>query len=133
MNSTTTIASIILAGLLLLVALHIVAELLRGIAAKAVAYVNIVLHVLMLLPLAYCKTTIEEAVLVYLISLFAYTVTAAIAYRRAEKARAKQTEEITDGESEINSEKKIEVEDALSDGAEALTPSENKEEEEKTV
>ena len=61
----------ILGSLALLIALHAASLLLPPKAAKPVAYLNIVLHLGMLFVLSYSKVKIEEAVLVYLVSVFA--------------------------------------------------------------
>ncbi|MBQ9070971.1 MAG: hypothetical protein IJY23_06480 [Clostridia bacterium] len=47
--------------------------------SKACAYVNIALHILLILPLLRYEFSIEEATLVYMISLFFYTLFAYVA------------------------------------------------------
>ena len=79
---------IVLISLALLIGLHVLSVILHGVPARAVTYTNLALHVALLFVLSYLKLKIEEAVLVYLISVFAYTVAATVAYKRALKMTA---------------------------------------------
>ena len=72
----------VLAILAVLIALHVVSLFVSEKIAKILTYVNIGLHILTLLPLLYFKFTIEDGVLVYMISLFAYTLASVIAYEK---------------------------------------------------
>ena len=71
--------------------LHILSALLPKKAASILAYVNIGLHIVLVLLSAFAALPIEEAVLLYLISLFVYTHTAAIS-NRCRLARVKSAE-----------------------------------------
>jgi hypothetical protein len=71
----------VLISLSVLIVLHVLSMALRGTAARLIAYLNIALHVCLLFVLSYLKLKIEEAVLVYLISVFAYTVAATVMYK----------------------------------------------------
>ena len=82
----------VLISLSVLIILHVLSVALRGIAAKLTAYLNVALHVGLLFVLSYLKLKIEEAVLVYLISVFAYTVAATVAYKLSlKKAPAEES------------------------------------------
>ena len=88
---------IVLISLGVLIALHVASILLRGIAAKLIAYLNIALHVGLMFVLLYLKLKIEEAVLVYLISVFAYTLAATVTYKVRERAAKRESEPAVDG------------------------------------
>lgn len=98
----------VLISLSVLIILHVLSVALRGTAAKLTAYLNVALHVGLLFVLSYLKLKIEEAVLVYLISVFAYTVAATVAYKLSlKKAPAEQsvpTEESAPTEASENDE-----------------------------
>ena len=67
--------------LLVVIGLHGAAVLAKGTMSKVIGYVNIALHLLMFIPMLGAKFHIEEAVLVYLISFFAYTIISCICYK----------------------------------------------------
>ncbi len=71
---------VILIGLIAFITIHIVSELVSDFIAKILTYVNIGLHTLLIIPMLNRGISIEEAVLVYMISLFAYTLTGAIGH-----------------------------------------------------
>ena len=73
--------------LLVLIAFHAISVYAKGKVAKAFGIVNIGLHLLMFVPMLDAHFYIEEAVLVYLVSFFAYTVLALLAYKREEKRK----------------------------------------------
>ena len=84
---------VVLLFLALLILLHFVSLVARGKMAKILNFVNIFLHIALFIPLLDNKFSIEEAVLVYMISLFAYTLFAVLLYRRAVK-RSERLEKI---------------------------------------
>ena len=67
-----SIASLILLGTVVLI--HIATQLVDGILAKILTFVNIALHIAIIIPLLLDSVPIEEALLVYMISLFSYTL-----------------------------------------------------------
>jgi len=71
--------------LALMCVLHWVSVYLKGIISKIAVYVNIALHILVMLPMLSRKFTIEEAVLVYMISVFVYTFMSFVHYKLSEK------------------------------------------------
>ena len=78
----------VLAVLGICIVLHILSCLLHAKAAKVLSYINILLHTVLVVVSAFSALPIEEAVLVYLISLFAYTVSAtAVSSVRARKLK----------------------------------------------
>lgn len=83
---------LVLLLLLLLIGMHAAAIFTKGNVSKIIQYVNIGLHLLLFVPMINAKFHIEEAVLVYLISFFAYTLISAFAYKR-EQAAAERREE----------------------------------------
>ncbi len=64
-------ASIVILGVAIL--LHIATQLIDGVPAKILAFVNIALHILLFVPLILDAVPIEEAVLLYAVSVFFYT------------------------------------------------------------
>ena len=100
--------------LALMCVLHWMPVYLKGIISKIAVYVNIALHILVMLPMLSRKFTIEEAVLVYMISVFAYTLMSFVHYKLSEKdapaAKGSEEEEpILEGrgeESDISSDEK---------------------------
>lgn len=72
---------IVLVALAAIIAIHVIAALAGSFASRILTYINIVLHLLILIPLVLYKFKIEEAVLVYMISVFAYTLINYIKYR----------------------------------------------------
>ena len=64
-------ASIIILGVAIL--LHIATQIIDGILAKILAFVNIALHISLFIPLILDAVPIEEAVLAYTASAFFYT------------------------------------------------------------
>ena len=72
---------LVLLALAVLIALHIVSHFVSEKLSKILTFVNIGLHVALLFLLMYKGFTIEEAVLAYMISLFAYTLTAYLTYK----------------------------------------------------
>lgn len=81
---------VVLALLALLIALHIVGAFVKEPFARALNYFNIGLHLLMLAPLILYKFTIEEAVLVYMISVFAYTAVGFLKFNIAGRLAKKE-------------------------------------------
>lgn len=71
---------IILAVLAVFIAAHIAAELLPRAVSNILSYVNVFLHALMVIPLGILKFTIEEAVLFYMISIFALTAARCVSF-----------------------------------------------------
>lgn len=71
--------------LFVLVGLHALGIFLRGTASKIIFYLNILLHVLALPLLSYYGIVIEESVLFYMISIFAYTLLSLISYALIER------------------------------------------------
>jgi len=71
---------IVLIALAAIIAIHAIAALVRDCASRILTYINIVLHLLLLIPLILYKFKLEEAVLVYMISVFAYTLISYIKY-----------------------------------------------------
>ena len=84
-------------ALAVLIVLHAAAVILRGALGKVISYINILLHVAMLLPLSYYKIAIEEAVLVYLVSIFSYTLISTVHYGITVR-RAAKTHDLCGGE-----------------------------------
>ena len=72
---------VILLALAVLIGLHIASLLVSEKLGKMLTYVNIGLHILLLPLLLIQKFTIEEGVLVYMISIFAYTLASYIVYK----------------------------------------------------
>ena len=72
---------VILLMLALLIGLHIASLLASEKLGKILTYVNIGLHILLLPLLLLQKFTIEEGVLTYMISIFAYTLASYIVYK----------------------------------------------------
>ncbi len=60
--------------------LHVICVLLPELPAKILGYVNIALHVAGVVAFAFFGLTIEEAVLLYLISVFTYTLAQYVRY-----------------------------------------------------
>ena len=83
---------IILLMLALLIGLHIASLLVKEKLGKILTYVNIGLHILLLPLLLIQKFTIEEGVLVYMISIFAYTLASYIVYKVSEGKGTHTTE-----------------------------------------
>ena len=72
----------LLLGLLLFILLHIASAIVRGKLSKLLNYVNLALHIIFLIPMMTLGLTIEDAVLMYMISVFVYTLSQALVYRR---------------------------------------------------
>ena len=64
-----------LALLCTLILLHVVTAIFNGKISKILRYVNIALHIIMILTLLYDGVPIDEAALLYMISVFVYTLT----------------------------------------------------------
>lgn len=75
--------------LAVLIALHIVSALAPKLPSRIISVINIVFHSVLILPLMYYSFSLEEAVLVYMISLTAYTVISFVCYKSDEKRRAR--------------------------------------------
>ena len=82
----------ILAMLAILIGLHIASLLVSEKVGKILTYVNIGLHILLLPLLLLQKFTIEEGVLCYMISVFAYTLASYIVYKKRSSDNASQKE-----------------------------------------
>ena len=82
---------VILLMLALLIGLHIASLLVSEKLGKILTYVNIGLHILLLPLLLLQKFTIEEGVLTYMISIFAYTLASYIVYKVREGADTPST------------------------------------------
>ena len=78
----------VLLSLIVLIGMHAAAVFTKGRISEILGYVNIGLHLLLFIPMLDAKFHIEEAVLVYLISFFAYTLLSVIEYRAQEKRAA---------------------------------------------
>ena len=65
--------------------MHVIAVFAKEKCAKIFSYVNIGLHIYMIVPLLTNHFEIKEAVLVYMISFFIYTLLSLLEYRRKEK------------------------------------------------
>ena len=81
-------APLVLLLLAVLIAMHAAAVFTKGKISVIIGYVNIGLHLLLFVPMLNAKFHIEEAVLVYLISLFAYTLLSLAEYETAKKKAA---------------------------------------------
>ena len=62
----------LLLGLLLFILLHIASAIVRGKLSKLLNYVNLALHIIFLIPMMTLGLTIEDAVLMYMISVFVF-------------------------------------------------------------
>ena len=69
---------VVLIALIAFSAMHWLSVYREGVISKISVYVNIALHILVMIPMLAAKFTIEEAVLVYMISVFIYTFMAFI-------------------------------------------------------
>ena len=76
----------VLVALGVCVILHVLSCLLRGRASRVLSYINIAMHIALVILSAFASLPIEEAVLVYLFSLFVYTLTSTLVTR--DRARA---------------------------------------------
>ena len=74
--------------LLLAIGLHAASVFTNGKISQIIGYVNIALHLVLFVPMLGAKFHIEEAVLVYLISFFAYTLISVIRYRADERRKS---------------------------------------------
>ena len=74
--------------LLLAIGLHAASVFTNGKISQIIGYVNIALHLVLFVPMLSAKFHIEEAVLVYLISFFAYTLISVIRYRADERRKS---------------------------------------------
>ena len=74
--------------LLLAIGLHAASVFTGGKTSHIIGYVNIALHLVLFVPMLSAKFHIEEAVLVYLISFFAYTLISVIRYRADERRKS---------------------------------------------
>ncbi|MBQ2737592.1 MAG: hypothetical protein IJF38_02800 [Clostridia bacterium] len=72
----------LLLGLLLFILLHVASAIVRGRLSRLLNYVNLALHIIFLIPMMTLGLTIEDAVLMYMISVFVYTLSQALVYRR---------------------------------------------------
>ena len=79
----------VLLFLAVLVILHFVSLVARGKTATIFSYVNIFLHILLFVPMLANKFSIEEAVLVYMISFFMYTLFGVIDHRISVRKKEK--------------------------------------------
>ena len=117
---------VILLMLALLIGLHIASLLVSEKLGKILTYVNIGLHILLLPLLLLQKFTIEEGVLTYMISIFAYTLASFIVYKKRSSDNASQNENAPAGEgAETNASlsregDRIAVEGVAVEGAESL-------------
>lgn len=80
---------VVLIFLCVLILLHAISVVTKGTIAKTTNYVNIILHIAMFVLMLNNKFDIDEAVLVYMISLFMYTFFAVTAYRVAQRRKRK--------------------------------------------
>ena len=71
---------IMLAALGVLCGAHVASALVKGMAGRLIAYVNVFIHALMVVPLGILNFPIEEAVLFYMISVFIFTLTSTFVY-----------------------------------------------------
>ncbi len=77
----------VLLALALLVLLHLLSTLFEGIVSKVLTYINISLHVFLVIPLLIYDFSFEEGVLVYMISITFYTLFGFIRYLYEKKQR----------------------------------------------
>ena len=79
-------------------ALHVLVALIPSNAvARVLSYVNILWHVALVVLLSFMGKTIQQAVLVYLISVFAYTLIELVCYRLSAKAHRRDSD-VKEGE-----------------------------------
>ncbi len=76
---------IIMAILALIIAIHILAAVLKETASRILNFVNIFLHIAMVPLLIYYKFTVEESVLLYMISVTVYTFSFVIKFKTEQK------------------------------------------------
>ena len=117
---------VILLALAVLIGLHIASLLVSEKLGKMLTYVNIGLHILLLPLLLIEKFTIEEGVLVYMISIFAYTLASYMVYKKRSSDNASPNEnapaqEGADTKASLSREgDRVAVEGVPAEGAEAL-------------
>ena len=66
---------------------HILGTFTNGKCAKTLRYVNIGLHIILILPLVWVGVQLEEALLIYMISAIVYMVAALVEYKVGVKKR----------------------------------------------
>lgn len=90
---------LVLLFLAVLIGMHAAAIFTDGRISAILGYVNIGLHLLLFIPMLDAKFHIEESVLAYLISFFAYTLLSLVEYKMREKKAHTETEpEASDAE-----------------------------------
>jgi hypothetical protein len=80
------------------VLLHVLVAFLPAKVARVLSYVNILWHVALVILLSFMGKTIEEAVLVYLISVFVYTLLELLHHRLFCKASDARECDVKEGE-----------------------------------
>lgn len=66
-------------------ALHLISRVLTGEASKIIGYVNVFLHILLFGVIVLSEMAIDLAMLLYMVSLFVYTLTCFVKYEREGK------------------------------------------------
>lgn len=75
--------------------LHLLSALvLKGIVAKILNLVNIVLHIALMVPMMLAGFDISLAVMLYMVSVFCYSLSSYIRYALDERKRRKEAEEV---------------------------------------
>jgi hypothetical protein len=93
---------LVLLFLAVLIGMHAAAVFTDGRISAILGYVNIGLHLLLFIPMLDAKFHIEEAVLAYLISFFAYTLLSLVEYKmREKKAQSASVPEASDAEGDV--------------------------------
>ena len=83
---------LVLLALTLLIGLHVGILFMPDMIAKIMNYVNIGLHIAILPLMLTYRYTIEEGVLVYMISVFSYSLASYIKYTRSKKTELSSSE-----------------------------------------
>ena len=90
---------LLLYALITMCAIHVITSIVPGIVAKILNYVNLVLHIVTLYLLMYAGAKVNEALLLYMISMFIYSLVSFVRYEiakliagRKENARGEEAE-----------------------------------------
>jgi hypothetical protein len=90
---------LLLYALIAMCAIHVITSVVPGIVAKILNYVNLVLHIATLYLLMYTGAKVNEALLLYMISMFIYSLVYFVRYEivkliagRKENARGEEAE-----------------------------------------
>ena len=82
------------AALIAMCAIHIAVSFLPSLIAKILNYVNLGLHIATLVLLMYYRADVDEALLLYMVSIFVYSVNAAVRYKIGSKRKNKEEESV---------------------------------------